>query len=122
MGIRKLLGKKITNLAVGSDNTKMSVGGRFFANMIKTDANGLPSSLSLRGKAIFGSAAAMNVIVNNYEAAQRDNLGSVDGKIYTNTPDYNVYNQRRSSPLSAPGGADGSLVFALDKTKNGGYL
>lgn len=65
----------------------------------------------------------MNVVANNYEAAQRDNFGSVDGKIYTNTPDYNVYSQRRSSHLSTPGnGADGSFVFALDRTKNGGYL
>lgn len=90
------------------------------ATMVKYDKDGLPSGFNVKGKTAVAAIAGVGVGYHAIAEEEHQRLGSTDGKIYGPTPDYSVY--KNGQTLSAPGGADGSLVFALDKTKNGGFL
>lgn len=87
---------------------------------IETGKDGLPTGkLSWRGvgvmSAVIGAGSA-NAAFNQY---QQDRLGRNMG-VVTATPSYQGYVKKSGTDMSA--GADGSLVFALDRNKNGGYL
>lgn len=93
------------------------------SKLVKYDKDGLPSGLSGRGRLMVGGIALAGIGYNGIQERIANDMGSSDGKIYSATPDYSVYNQKKQpSPTAPPAGADGSLVFALDKTKNGGFL
>lgn len=89
------------------------------------DDNGYVSGLSWRGKALLGGITAVGAAGNAFDQRNINNMGTLDRKMVSPTPDFSSYNQKNnssSSYQSAPAGADGSLVFALDRTKNGGFL
>lgn len=89
------------------------------------DNDGYVSGLSLRGKALLGGIAAVGAAGNAFDQRNINNMGTLDRRMMSPTPDFSSYNQKNNSSSSyqgAPAGADGSLVFALDKTKNGGFL
>lgn len=89
--------------------------------LIRYDENGLPSGFNKKGKAVMGG---MILGASGYSMANESetkHMGTFDSRIHSLTPDYSPYNQMKA-PTAAPAGADGSLVFALDRTKNGGFL
>lgn len=89
------------------------------------DDEGYVSGLSWRGKALLGGITAVGAAGNAFDQRNINNMGTLDRKMVSSTPDFSSYNQKNnssSSYQSAPAGADGSLVFALDRTKNGGFL
>ena len=101
-------------------NKIVDKGEDFFSGMIRlSDKNGETSiSLSKKGKAMATVAAIGGFANNAINERYNNDLGTTDGKLYTPTPTYGDYlGQSRHN-----GGADGSLVFALDKNKRGGYL
>jgi hypothetical protein len=77
------------------------------------------ANLTLRGKLVFGGAIGAASAYAGFNQYNQDRLGRISGLV-TATPDYSMYTKKGGTDLSA--GADGSLVFALDRTKNGGYL
>lgn len=91
------------------------------SKLIKYDKDGLPSGFNKKGYAVMGG---MILGASGYSMANEDetkHMGTFDSRIHSLTPDYSPYNQMKA-PAAAPAGADGSLVFALDRTKNGGFL
>lgn len=89
------------------------------------DEDGYVSGLSWRGKALLGGITAVGAAGNAFDQRNINNMGTLDRKMVSPTPDFSSYNQKNNSSSSyqgAPAGADGSLVFALDRTKNGGFL
>lgn len=87
---------------------------------VQVDKEGIPTgNLTWRGRGVFGVAIAAGSANQAFNQYTQDRLGSNMG-VVTATPDYSDYTKRGSTDLSA--GADGSLVFALDRNKNGGYL
>lgn len=92
--------------------------------MFKESKDGLPK-LSGTGWAIGSLGIVGGLGVGAARGSEYAGVGRTDGKIYSPTPDYSPYLQMKtpsSSYSGAPAGADGSLVFALDRTKNGGFL
>ena len=90
------------------------------SRIIKYDEDGIPKGLNGLGYSVIGLSTAASVVTSAYNENERKHIGTIDSRIVSPTPDYSVY--RKGATMSAPGGADGSLVFALDKTKNGGFL
>lgn len=115
--------KIVDNKAVDWASAKLDkIGSKAMdhANIISYTEDGIPKGFNKKGLTLIAGSTALASAVNMANEDERVHLGTTDGKIRTATPDYSVY--RQGSTLSAPGGADGSLVFALDKTKNGGFL
>lgn len=93
------------------------------ASYVKLDKDGIPTSLSGKGKLMVGGIALAGIGYNGIQERITNDMGQIEGKMYSPTPDYSSYKQtQRPSPTTPPAGADGSLVFALDRTKNGGFL
>ncbi len=84
---------------------------------IKYDSEGLPSGFTGVGKTVLWGATGVASAAAAFDQRNQNNLGTMAGMV-TATPTYDSYLKGGG----APGGADGSLVFALDRTKNGGYL
>lgn len=78
---------------------------------------------SKRAVGIMGVAGLTASTMNASDEYQKNRIGRIDPNIKTATPDYSQYTKAPSTNYSsAPAGADGSLVFALNNTKNGGFL
>lgn len=93
--------------------------------LVKYDKDGWVSGLSGRGKLVVGGLIGVNMATTGYGEYEKEHLGNIDGRIHTATPDYSQYVKMKTPKTtyqSAPAAADGSLVFALDRTKNGGFL
>ena len=93
--------------------------------LVKYDKDGWVSGLSGRGKLIVGGLIGVNMATTGYGEYEKEHLGKIDGQIHTATPDYSQYVKMKTPKTTyspAPAAADGSLVFALDRTKNGGFL
>ena len=123
MGITGSIFKKAVGGVKAFDNTMTKAADKVLqapGKIIRYDESGFPIGLNKKGKAVLIGATAVGSAASAYNENERKHLGTIDSKIVSPTPDYSVY--RNGSTLSAPGGADGSLVFALDKTKNGGFL
>ena len=102
----------------------MNKAERFLYDLLEYDKDGFPVAMSKKGKyAVLGLSGAL-AANNAYDENTRQQMGSTDGQIYSNTPNYQAYTKMKPqrNPFDTPGGADGSLVFALDKTKHGGFL
>jgi hypothetical protein len=106
------INNKINNLAEGVITSP--------AKILKYDEDGIPNGISKIGYGVITASTLVSSAAGIYNENERKHIGPTDGRIVTATPDYSVY--RKGATMSAPGGADGSLVFALDKTKNGGFL
>ena len=103
-----------------------SRGGKFFDSLVKFEDDKLPS-LTWKGRGLMFGIGTLGVGYNMADERYHNDMGTTDGKIYTNTPDYQyLVNQKKKSggdyPVNSVAGADGSLVFALDRMKNGGFL
>ena len=108
-----------TTLSKGADE----VSG--FGKLLSYDEYGLPKGFSGYGKIVAGAAVLGTTGMAAARERERNDMGTGDGRITSLTPDYSPYLKMKSnsgSYQSAPAGADGSLVFALDRVKNGGYL
>lgn len=104
----------------------MAIITNIFSKMMKYNKEGMPVDISKFGKLTLAGLTVAATANNAMNEETNLRIGPTDGKIYTNTPGYQNYlqmkPQRNINPLEAPGGADGSLVFALHNTRNGGYL
>ncbi len=74
---------------------------------------------SKTGKPIVIGLGALAIGYNTQSAVDERDMGTTDGTIMRATPSIRGYLQ---NPQQAPGGADGSLVFALHNNRRGGYL
>lgn len=95
------------------------------ANLVRFDEEGLPKGFNKKGKFLGWGLVGASTINSMMNEDEKQHMGSFDSTIHSPTPDYSQYVSMKapsSSPMSAPAGADGSLVFALDRTKNGGFL
>ena len=96
------------------------------AKILKYDESGMPVAFSARGKAIVAGLAVPSALYSAVSQRMQNDMGTTDGKIYTNTPDYSSYTKQTRKGyrdyVNSIADADGSLVFALDRTKNGGFL
>ena len=112
--------------AVSKDiSRRMTPGIPNPGSLLRYDKDGLPAGFNRKGKAvlagILGAGSAYSAI-SQYETSH---LGTMDNSLHTATPDYSSYAKAKAQKTNytpAPAGADGSLVFALDRTKNGGFL
>ncbi len=123
MGIATRIFKKAGSGANLANNKLTEVAGKVLTSpskIIKYDENGMPKGLNKKGYGVALASTAVSSLAAAYNENERKHIGPTDGRIVSPTPDYSVY--RNGATMSAPGGADGSLVFALDKTKNGGFL
>lgn len=97
--------------------------GRFFSGMVKFDEDGIPNGFTGRGKLAIAGLGALSIGYNVLDERHHNDMGTTDGKIYTNTPDYVSMAQKKNrEPINSVAGADGSLVFALDKLRGRGFL
>jgi hypothetical protein len=90
-----------------------TVGG-----LVRFNENG-QLGLSGTGKLAFGGMATLAIGFNTWNAIDEKDMGTTDGTVMRATPSIRSYLQ---NPQQAPGGADGSLVFALHNNRRGGYL
>ena len=93
-------------------------------NLVKYDEKD-GYKLNKKGKLAIGGLILGGAAMDGANEQQKLDMGTIDGKIYTATPDYSAYAKAKAPKTTyspAPAGADGSLVFALDRTKNGGFL
>ena len=105
------------------DAVANSSGGRFFSGMVKFDEDGIPNGFTGRGKLAIAGLGALSIGYNAMDERYHNDMGTTDGKIYTNTPDYVSMAQKKNrEPINSVAGADGSLVFALDKLRGRGFL
>ena len=74
---------------------------------------------STKGKIAVGGLGAIALGTNTWNAIDQRDMGTTDGTVMRATPSIRRYLQ---NPQQAPGGADGSLVFALHNNRRGGYL
>lgn len=97
--------------------------GKFFSGFFKYNEAGLPNGLTAKGKTIGFGLGVLSLGYNAADERYHNDMGTTDGKIYTNTPDYvSIAQKRNKEPINSVGGADGSLVFALDKLRGRGFL
>lgn len=95
------------------------------ANYVKYDEEGLPTGFNKKGKLLGYGLVGIGAINSGWDEYDKQHMGRFDSTIHSPTPDYSQYVSMKApsvSPAPAPAGADGSLVFALDRTKNGGFL
>lgn len=121
-------GAEVWHNSAGKGAEKISGGvidflGNHFSpsHLVRYDKDGIPTAFNKKGKLVMGGmilGASGYGMANEYEDKH---MGTFDSRIHSMTPDYSPYMQMKS-PTAAPAGADGSLVFALDRTKNGGFL
>lgn len=93
--------------------------------LVEYDKDGWPTKFSGRGKLIVGGLIGVNMAASGYDEYENKHLGKMDGRIHTATPDYSQYVKMKTPKTtyqSAPAAADGSLVFALNNARNGGFL
>ena len=95
------------------------------SNVVKYDEDGWATGLNKKGKAIGWGMVGAGALVSTINSYEDNHLGTFDSRIRSLTPDYSEYTKMKApsaSPMAAPAGADGSLVFALDRAKKGGFL
>lgn len=94
-------------------------------NVFKFDEDGIPVGFNGKAKTAITLAAIGSALSSGVDQRNINDMGTYDGRIKQPTPDYSEYvhmNPPSSSYQSAPAGADGSLVFALNNCRNGGFL
>lgn len=94
-------------------------------HLIKYDEAGLPKAFNKKGKMIGWGLVGAGMVNAAWNEDETKHMGTFDSTIHSPTPDYSEYVKMKApsaSPMPTPAGADGSLVFALDRTKNGGFL
>lgn len=94
-------------------------------NVLKYDEEGVSVGLNKKGKGLLALSTVLAGVSSGIDQRYINDIGSYNGRITQPTPDYSEYVHMKTpsaSYRSAPAGADGSLVFALDRCKNGGYL
>ena len=94
-------------------------------NLIRYDEDGMPKALNKKGIALIGGLIAADGAYTAANTDEKAHMGTIDSHIYTATPDYQQYVKMKTPKTTyspAPAGADGSLVFALNNAKNGGFL
>lgn len=79
---------------------------------------------SKRAVGLIGTAGVAASAMGASDEYEKNRIGTIDPSIKSPTPDFSAYTKMRanSNYSPAPAGADGSLVFALNNTKNGGFL
>lgn len=81
--------------------------------------------LNKKGKLAIGGLILGSGALSGVDEREKVHMGAIDPRIRTATPDYSAYAKMKTPKTTyspAPAGADGSLVFALDQAKNGGFL
>lgn len=122
-GGAKNIAQKINNATtLTKEDISDEVSG--LGRLIKYDEYGLPAGFSPLGKLAVGGTVLGASAISAARQRELNDMGSSDGRITNPTPDFSPYMNMKttSSYRSAPAGADGSLVFALDRIKNGGFL
>ena len=71
------------------------------------------------GKALLFGVGTLAIGFNTWNAIDDRDMGTTDGTVMRATPSIRSYLQ---NPQQAPGGADGSLVFAMHNNRHRGYL
>ena len=95
--------------------------GKFLQSLVKYDAEGIPNGLSGRGTFLLFGASAAATLSRAADEDTRLSMGTTDGIIRGPAPGIKRYLEKPGR-AQAPAGADGSLVFALHNSRNGGYL
>ena len=113
--------KKLNELGVRTiGNAGAGLAERFVGGITKPveEGNNWIRKLTPLGRAAVVGGIGVGFMNGAVDARQQNDLGTSTGRIETATPSTAEYLQRGVGTA----GADGSLVFALDKNKRGGYL
>ena len=125
-GVKDVTGAGLTVVGAGVDvGTKATVNHFHPENLIRYDEDGMPKALNKKGIALIGGLIAADGAYTAANTDEKAHMGTIDSHIYTATPDYQQYVKMKTPKTTyspAPAGADGSLVFALNNAKNGGFL
>lgn len=122
--VSKGYSKLLDNTSVKLMDKAANIVGKH-SNVVKYDEDGWATGLNKKGKAIGWGMVGAGALVSTINSYEDNHLGTFDSRIRSLTPDYSEYTKMKTpsaSPMAAPAGADGSLVFALDRAKNGGFL